>query len=87
MVLFSQQTILVANPMPHDLIRARNRREAQRLRIARNKPARTSVLGMAFAKAYLSAHDPFVAKRTRQDIMDRFCSRGQPKTQAIENGL
>lgn len=59
-----------------------NKQEAQRLRAARNKAARTSILGMAFAKAYLSAHDPFVAKRTWQDVMDRFCARGKPQTQA-----
>lgn len=63
-------------------LHTRNRREAQRLRTAYNKTAQNSVQGMAFAKAYLSAHDPDFAIRTWQHVMDFFCDRGTPQTQA-----
>ena len=50
---------------------------------------------MALAKAYLSAHDAEIAKRTWQDVIDRFCALGKPQTQehppvrydAIQDGL
>ena len=62
-------------------LHTRNRREAQRLLTVRKRATQFPVLSMAFAKTYLSAHDPDVAKRTWQHIMDYFCARGKPQTQ------
>lgn len=62
-------------------LHTRDRREAERLRDARNDAAARPVLGMALAKAYLSAHDAEVAVRTWQHVMDYFCARGKPQTQ------
>jgi Phage integrase family len=62
-------------------LHTRDRREAERLRDARNDAAARPVLGMALAKAYLSAHDAEIAKRTWQNVMDYFCARGKPQTQ------
>jgi hypothetical protein len=58
-----------------------DRSEAERLRNTRNDAAARPVLGMALAKAYLSAHDAEVAKWTWQDVMDYFFARGKPQTQ------
>jgi len=62
-------------------LHTRDRREAERLRDARNDAAIRPGLGIALAKAYLSAHDADIAKRTWQDVMDNFCARGKPQTQ------
>jgi integrase len=62
-------------------LHTRNRREAQRLRITHNRAAQASFLDLAFAKAYLSARDPDFPKRTWQNVMDCFCTRGKPETQ------
>ncbi len=34
------------------------------------------------AKAYLTAHDPLIAERTWQHVLDEFARRGKPQTQA-----
>src|SRR5271169_3946298 len=56
---------------------------AEKIIRARNEAAQSPALGLALAKAYLSAHDPKLAKRTWQDVLNEFCSRGQPQTQAL----
>ena len=63
-------------------LHTRDRGEAERLRTAHNDAAQNPALGMALAKAYLSAHDPEITKRTWQMVMNHFCTRGQPQTQA-----
>ncbi len=63
-------------------LRTSDRREAQRLREVRDDAAQNPNLGIALAKAYLSNRDPQITKRTWQDALDEFCSRGQPQTQA-----
>ena len=63
-------------------LHTRNRREAQRLRVVHNGAAQASFLDLAFAKAYLSTRDPDFPKRTWQNVMDCFCARGKPQTQA-----
>jgi integrase len=63
-------------------LHTRDRSEAQRLRDARNEAAARPVLGVALAKAYLSAQDPKLAARTWQEVIDQYCSRGNPDTQA-----
>lgn len=62
-------------------LHTRDRAEAERIRNARNDAVNRPVLGMALAKAYLTAHDAEIAKRTWQDVIDNFCSRGKEHTQ------
>lgn len=62
-------------------LHTRDRREAERIRDARNEAVARPTLGIALAKAYLSAHDSEVAKRTWQDVIDRLCAQGKPQTQ------
>jgi hypothetical protein len=52
-------------------LHTRDRHEAERIRDARNEAVARPTLGIALAKAYLSAHDSEVAKRTWQDVIDR----------------
>ena len=63
-------------------LRTSDRREAERIRDARNQVAERPNLGIALAKAYLTAHDPQIAVRTWQDVLDEFATRGKPQTQA-----
>lgn len=62
-------------------LHTRNRDEAERIRAARNEAVARPILGVALAKAYLSAHDSEVAKRTWQHVIDRYCASGKPQTQ------
>ncbi len=55
-----------------------NRTEAERLRDARNQVSERPNLGIAMAKAYLTAHDPQIAVRTWQNVLDEFSRRGKP---------
>jgi integrase len=64
-------------------LRTSDKLEAQKLLYAKNEVIGKPALGLALAKAYLSAFDPALAKRTWQDVLDEFCSRGQPQTQAL----
>ena len=57
-----------------------DRTEAERIRDARNQVAERPNLGIAMAKAYLTAHDPKIAVRTWQDVLDEFSRRGKPQT-------
>lgn len=63
-------------------LQTRDRREAERLRDARNDAAGNPGLGIALAKAYLCAHDPEMAQRTWEHVIEQFCARGKPQTQA-----
>jgi hypothetical protein len=58
-----------------------DRAEAERLRNARNEAATRPVLGVALAKAYLTAHDVEISKRTWQTVIDCYCARGKEQTQ------
>ena len=71
-----------AHTRERESLRTRNRREAERIRDARNQAAERPNLGIAMAKAYLTAHDPLIAERTWQHVLDEFCTRGKPQTQA-----
>ena len=62
-------------------LHTRDRHEAERLRDTRNEAVGRPTLGIALAKAYLSAHDSEIAKRTWQDVIDRLCAHGKPQTQ------
>ena len=63
-------------------LHTRSRREAERIRDARNQASERPNLGIALAKAYLTAHDPLIAERTWQHVLDEFATRGKPQTQA-----
>jgi hypothetical protein len=54
-----------------------DRKEAERLRIARSEAAESPLLGLNLAKAYLSASDPMLGKRTWRVVMDEFCRHGK----------
>ena len=56
--------------------------EAEQIRTTRNLTSERPVIGMSLAKAYLSTQDPKMMQRTWQDVMDEFCRRGKPQTQA-----
>ena len=62
-------------------LHTRDHREAERLRDARNEAVGRPALSMALAKAYLSTQDKEIAKRTWQDVIDRFCATGKLQTQ------
>ncbi len=55
-----------------------DRKEAERLRLAKNETAASPLLGLQLAKAYLSASDPLLAKRTWRLVMEEFCRHGKP---------
>jgi len=57
--------------------------EARRIRDARNEAAEKPNLRIALAKAYLTAHDPQIAKRTWQTVLDAFSSRANLRRKPI----
>src|SRR5262245_10036594 len=61
-------------------LRTEDRREAERIRNARNDAAEAPSIGFTLAKAYLSAYDPRMLRRTWTNIIDAFCSRGKEST-------
>lgn len=44
-------------------------------------------LNLTLGKAFLSAHDPKLQKRTWTDVMEEFASRGKPQTQERKRRL
>ncbi|MEO6847870.1 MAG: hypothetical protein ABI443_09885, partial [Chthoniobacterales bacterium] len=52
-----------------------DKREAQRLLIARNEAQNNRLLNLKIAEAHLAAHDPRMNTRTWQDVMDYRLSR------------
>lgn len=58
----------------------RDKREAERLRAARNETADKPALGLAMAKAYLAAYDPSLIGRIWRDVIAEFCGRGKLQT-------
>src|SRR2546430_985136 len=61
--------------------RATDRREAERLLNAMNESHREPTLNLNLARAYLAAHDPRMARRTWQAVMDEMATHGIPTTQ------
>src|SRR5205823_6564140 len=61
--------------------RTNDRREAARLSNAMNESHREPTLNLNLARAYLAAHDPQMAKRTWQAVMDEMATHGIPTTQ------
>jgi integrase len=63
-------------------LRATDRREAERLLNAMNESHREPTLNLNLARAYLAAHDPRMAHRTWETVMDEMATHGIPSTQA-----
>ena len=70
-----------------DSLHTRSKQEAEQIRSARNMTVARPVIGMSLAKAYLSSQDPKLLVRTWQDVVEDFCSRGKPQTQAHRRRL
>lgn len=64
-------------------LRTTDSSEAEQIVRARNDAANQPALGLAMARAYLSSTHPKLAERTWQAVLEEFCSRGQPQTQAL----
>jgi integrase len=62
-------------------LRTSDRREAERLLNAMNESHRQPILNLNLARAYLAAHDPKMATRTWQAVMDEMATHGIPTTQ------
>jgi integrase len=62
-------------------LRTTDRRDAQRLLNAMNESHREPTLNLNLARAYLAAHDPRMAKRTWQAVMNEMATHGIPTTQ------
>jgi len=62
-------------------LRTSDKREAERLLNAMNESHREPTLNLNLARAYLAAHDPRMAKRTWQAVMDEMATHGIPTTQ------
>jgi integrase len=62
-------------------LRTRDKREAQTLLNAMNESHRQPTVNLALGRAYLSAHDPKMATRTWQAVMDEMATHGIPTTQ------
>lgn len=64
-------------------LHTQNQQEAQRMLRARIESAGNPSLGLAMARAYLTACDKTLLVRTWSDVMEHYCSQGQPQTQAL----
>jgi integrase len=62
-------------------LRTTDRREAERLLNAMNESHREPTLNLNLARAYLIAHDPEMARRTWQAVMEEMATHGIPTTQ------
>src|SRR5471030_260486 len=62
-------------------LRTTDRREAERLLNAMNESHRQPSLNLSLARAYLAAHDPAMASRTWQAVMNEMATHGIPTTQ------
>jgi hypothetical protein len=62
-------------------LRTSDRHEAERLLNAMNESHRHPTLNLNLARAYLAAHDPKMAQRTWQAVMDEMATHGIPTTQ------
>src|SRR5437667_7942067 len=62
-------------------LRTTERRQAERLLNAMNESYREPTLNLNLARAYLAAHDPKMAQRTWQAVMDEMATHGIPSTQ------
>lgn len=57
-------------------LHTKDKREAERLRQAKNDVVKNPMLGLALGRAYLSAHDPKIVERTWSDVMAEIMTHG-----------
>ena len=69
------------NSSTQGTLKTSDRREAERLLNAMNESHREPTLNLNLARAYLAAHDPRMAQRTWQAVMDEMATHGIPTTQ------
>src|SRR3984893_15972554 len=69
------------NSSTQGTLRTSDRREAERLLNAMNESHREPTLNLNLARAYRAAHDPKIAQRTWQAVMDEMTTHGIPTTQ------
>jgi integrase len=62
-------------------LRTTDRRDAERLLNAMNESHRQPTINLNLARAYLAAHDPKIARRTWQAVMDEMATHGILTTQ------
>ncbi len=62
-------------------LRTGDRKEAERLRLAKNEATQNRTLGLALARAYLSTHDPKIGKRVWDEVMNELSSHGRETSQ------
>lgn len=62
-------------------LKTSDRRDAERLLNAMNESHRAPTLNLNLARAYLAAHDPKMAQRAWQAVMDEMATHGIPTTQ------
>ena len=61
-------------------LKTTSKEEAERIRTARNEAAERPLLGLTLAKAYLSASDPLLPKRSWNDVIAELLKNGKPQT-------
>jgi integrase len=61
-------------------LKTKDRKEAQRLRDAKNDTIQQPAFNLALARVYLAGHDPKLLERTWTDVIERFCSSGREST-------
>lgn len=64
-------------------LRTTDRAAAEQFLRAKNEVAGKSALALALGRAYFSAYNPKLTQRTWQAVVDEYCSRRQPQTQAM----
>lgn len=62
-------------------LKTRSRQQALEIQVMRNQAVAQPSLNLALGKAFLSAHDQQMPKRTWGAVMDEFCRHGKPTTQ------
>jgi hypothetical protein len=67
-------------------LRTTDRHEAERLLNAMNESHRQPTLNLNLARAYLAAHDPKMAQRTWQPVMDEMATEFHPPRSAVPEG-
>jgi integrase len=63
-------------------LNTRDAREAEQLINAKNVAVEQPGINLALAQVHLAGMDRSLAKRTWEDVIDEFCRRGKPETQA-----
>ena len=61
-------------------LKTKEKKEAERLLVAKNESESQPTLNLALGRAYLAAHDPQMIGRTWQKVMDEMASHGTDST-------